>query len=125
MTASATGESQKHSGFKNQLAAVSPAPEIAHNKTALVSEISPAGRWRLVVRGLSASNLRSTMRLKAIAQVRAQIIARRMSPNVRQPGQPRLSRAATHIAASAKGKAKTVCEKRTKEAHFWIAENIF
>src|ERR1017187_6795826 len=64
------------------------------------------------------------MRLNAIAQVRAQIIAARTSPNVRQPGQPRLSRAATAMAASAKGRAKTVCEKRTKEAHFLIREII-
>src|ERR1044071_9469243 len=47
-----------------------------------------------------------------------------MSPKVRQPGQPRLSRAATTIEASAKGKAKTVWLRRTKEAHFWIVENI-
>ena len=56
-------------------------------------------------------------RLKLIAQVRAQTIAARISPNVRQPGQPRLSRAATAIAASANGSAKTVCEKRTNEPH--------
>jgi hypothetical protein len=35
-----------------------------------------------------------------------------------------LSRAATAIAARAKGSAKTVCENRTKEAHFWIVANI-
>jgi hypothetical protein len=64
------------------------------------------------------------MRLKAIAQVRAQTIAARTSPNVRQPGQPRLSRAATAMAASANGRAKTVCGKRTKEAHFFIKDNI-
>jgi hypothetical protein len=64
------------------------------------------------------------MRLNAIAQVRAQTIAARISPNVRQPGQPRLSRAATAIAASANGRAKTVCEKRTNEAHFLMKENI-
>jgi hypothetical protein len=65
------------------------------------------------------------MRLNAIAHVRAQIIATRISPNVLPPGQPRFSRAATSIAASANGSAKTVCEKRTKEAHFLIKENIF
>ena len=65
------------------------------------------------------------MRLNAMAQVRAQTIAARTSPNIRQPGQPRLSRAATAIAASANGRAKTVCGKRTKEAHFLIRENIF
>src|ERR1017187_546397 len=91
---------------------------------ALASEIWPAGKWRLAVRGFSASNLRSTMRLKAIAQVRAQTMAARISPNVFQPGQPRLSRAATAMAASAKGRAKAVCEKRTKEAHFLMKKNI-
>ena len=58
------------------------------------------------------------MRLNAIAHVRAQIIAARISPKIFQPGQPRFSRAATSIAASANGSAKTVCEKRTNEAHF-------
>jgi hypothetical protein len=64
------------------------------------------------------------MRLKAIAQVRAQTIAATINPNVCQPGQPRFSRAATAIAANANGSAKIVCEKRTKESHFEIIENI-
>ena len=59
------------------------------------------------------------MRLNAMAQVRAQTIAARISPKILQPGQPRLSRAATIIAASANGSAKTVCEKRTNEPHFF------
>src|SRR5437870_832923 len=57
------------------------------------------------------------MRLNAIAHVRAHTMAARISPNFRQPGQPRFSRAATAIAARANGSAKAVCEKRTKEAH--------
>src|SRR5215470_2142304 len=65
------------------------------------------------------------MRLKAIAQVRAQTIAVRISPRARQPGQPRLSRAATVIAANANGRANSVCEKRTNDAHLWIKENIW
>ena len=64
------------------------------------------------------------MRLNAMAQVRAQTIAARISPKVFQPGQPRLSRAATTMAASANGSAKTVCENRTNEPHFLIKENI-
>src|SRR2546429_9038978 len=64
------------------------------------------------------------MRLNDIAQVRAQTIAARMRPNVRQPGQPRWSRAATTIDARAKGSAKTVCEKRTKDSHLLMNENI-
>src|SRR5450631_3152206 len=91
---------------------------------ALASEICPVGRCRFAVRGFSASNLRSTMRLKAIAHVRAQTIAAMISPKVRQPGQPRLSRAATTIAASANGSAKTVCEKRTNEAHLPKAKQM-
>src|SRR6188508_1519144 len=59
-----------------------------------------------------------------MAQVRAQTIATRIRPNVRQPGQPRFSRAATTMAARAKGRAKIVCEKRTKESHLLIEENI-
>jgi hypothetical protein len=58
------------------------------------------------------------MRLNAMAQVRAQTIATKIKPNFCQPGQPRLLRAATAIAAKANGNAKTVCEKRTKEAQF-------
>src|SRR5581483_7827037 len=48
------------------------------------------------------------MRLKDIAQVRAQTIAVRIRRNVRQPGQPRSSRAAKAMEARAKGRAKTV-----------------
>src|SRR5262245_50111192 len=64
------------------------------------------------------------MRLNAIAHVRAQTIAARINPNVRQPGQPRSSRDATSMAASANGSAKIVCEKRTKPPHFFRNENI-
>ena len=74
-------------------------PASRQSAHALAREICPAGRWRFAVRGFAASNPRSTIRLNAIAQVRAQNIASRISPKVRQPGQPRLSRAATTIAA--------------------------
>ena len=94
------------------------------SKIALASEIWPAGKWRFLVRGFSASNLRSTIRLNAIAHVRAQTIAVKISRNVLQPGQPRLSRAATIIAASANGSANTVCEKRTNEPHLDIVDII-
>jgi hypothetical protein len=62
--------------------------------------------------------------LNAIAQVRAQTIAAKISPKVFQPGQPRFARAATSIAASANGNAKTVCEKRTKPPHLPKAEQM-
>ena len=58
------------------------------------------------------------MRLNAIAHVRAQTIAARINPQILQPGQPRLSRAATTMAASANGSAKIVCENRTNDPHF-------
>ena len=103
---------------------ISPAADASHKAIALGMLICPVGRCRAAVRGFNASNLRSTIRLKAIAHVRAQTIAARISPNVRHPGQPRLSRAATTIAARAKGSAKTVCENFTNDPHFWIIENI-
>src|SRR5882672_10866354 len=101
-----------------------PAPQTAHKPMAPARLTWPVGKWRAAVRGFNASNLRSTMRLKAIAQVRAHTIAARINPNVRQPGQPRSARAATTIAASANGSAKTVCEKRTNSPHFRIVENM-
>src|SRR5258706_14638542 len=91
---------------------------------ALASEIWPVGKWRMAVRGLAWSNFRSTIRLNAMAQVRAQTIAARMSPNVRQPGQPRSARAATTIEASANGKAKTVCDIFQNSAHLLKVSKI-
>src|SRR5688572_27972975 len=55
----------------------------------------------------------SATRLNAIAAVRAKTMASRMSPSSRMVGQPS---AATSIAPSAKGSAKTVCEKRMKRS---------
>ena len=110
------------------------APLRMQSVQALAREIVPAGRCRLRVRGLAASNLRSTIRLKAMAQVRAVTMAIRISPNNFQPGQPRskatraacsasgrrawAARAASTVAAMAKGRAKTVCDNFTKSAHF-------
>ena len=107
---------------------------------ALVREILPAGKWRSFVRGLAASNLRSAMRLNAIAQVRAVIIASRMRPKSFQPGQPSFingaascasrsstanpARAASTIEASAKGRAKMVCENLTNPPHFSSREGL-
>ena len=75
---------------------------------ALAKLIWPLGKWRMAVRGLAASNLRSTIRLKAIAHVRAQTIAARINRKIRQPGHPLFSREAIAIDANAKGNAKTV-----------------
>src|ERR1035437_4648667 len=124
MTMSATGEREKQSGFSRKLTPTSPAADRAQRVPAVNKLIWPVGRWRPAVRGFSASNLRSTMRLKAMAQVRAQTIAASTRAKVRQPGQPRWSRAATAMAASANGKAKAVWENLTKEAHLEITANI-
>src|SRR5215213_7296213 len=63
------------------------------------------------------------MRLKAMAQVRAQTMAARIRPNLFQPGHPRFSRAASAIAAKANGSANIVCEKRTNSPHLRTVEN--
>src|SRR5215471_7090747 len=110
--------------FRKRLATINPAPERTQRATAPGSVIWPVAKWRAAVRGFKASNLRSTIRLKTMAQVRPQTMAARINPNLRHPGQPRFSRAATAMAARAKGKAKRVCEKRMNEAHLRIVENI-
>src|SRR4051794_20995910 len=104
--------------FKNQLATTKPPALTRQRATALASEILPAGRWRMAGRGVGAANFRSTIRLKAIAQVLAQTIASRIRRKAFQPGQPPLSLAATTMAARAKGRAKIVWENFTNSAHF-------
>src|SRR6266508_82744 len=101
MANSATGERKKQAWLRRKLAAMNPATLNAHNDQAPASETRPVGRWRIAVRGLAWSNSRSAIRLNAMAQVRAQTIAARIRPNVRQPGQPFRSRAATTIDARA------------------------
>ena len=59
-----------------------------------------------------------------MAQVRAHIIAARINPKILPPGQPRFSRAATSIAAKAKGRANTVWEKRTNSPHLRSVANM-
>src|SRR5262245_20630067 len=78
----------------------------------------------MAVRGLAASYRRSTIRLKLMAQVRAQTIAARIRRNLVTPGQPRSSRAAMAIEARANGKAKTVWEIFTNSPHFCSVRNI-
>src|SRR5689334_1259501 len=101
-------------------AAIRPAAERIQRIIAPGRLILPVGKCLPAVLGLSASNLRSAIRLNAIAHVRAQTMQARMSPNFLQPGQPRLSLAATTIAARANGSAKIVCENFTNSAHFLI-----
>ena len=84
----ATGDRAKQSGFSIQLAATKAAPLSRQRLTALVMEMAPAGRCRPAVRGFNASNRRSTIRLKAMAQVRPLIMAARTSKKTLQPGHP-------------------------------------
>ena len=60
----------------------------------------------MAVRGLALSNLRSTIRLKAMAQVRAQPSPPQSSRNTRQPGQPWFARAATAMEAKRERQGK-------------------
>lgn len=69
--------------------ATNPAEDSTVSIQALNKLMRPAGRCLLRVRGFCLSNLRSTMRLKAIAHVRAVTIAAMIRRNIFQPGQPR------------------------------------
>ena len=66
-------------------------------------------RCRFAVRGFFLSRDQSLNRLKSIAAVRARTMHARTRSNVRKVGRPF---AATRSAPKAKGRAKTVCEKR-------------
>src|SRR5208283_5727832 len=101
-----------------KLAATRPAALNRQSVHAPPSVIRPAGKCRAAVRGFARSNSRSAIRLNDMAQVRAQTIAARMSKKILQPGQPRLSRAATAIEARAKGKAKMVWGNLMNSDHF-------
>ena len=67
---------------------------------------SPAGKARIFVRGFSASNSRSAMRLNVIAALRAPTMATISQKSCGSVGQPRT---ASNAPVSAKGKAKTEC----------------
>ena len=83
-------------------------------------DIFPVGRCLSAVRGFNASNFRSTIRLNPIAAVRAHTIAAKLSKNVRPPGHPCVSRAATAILDNANGSANTVCSNRTNSKYLRI-----
>ena len=73
-------------------------------------EMSPVTLGRLAVRGLSASNLRSTSRLTVIANVRAATMQVRISANRSHPGHIRpIARDAMKAAINANGNAKIEC----------------
>ena len=88
MKNSATGPSTKQAVLMNPAATIKPTPLKMQSDQALNKLILPAGRWRLAVRGFSASNLRSTMRLNAIAHVRAQTMQTTISTTSFTPGKP-------------------------------------
>src|SRR5437867_3242348 len=111
-------------GLRPQLAATNPAALSRQRVQALARLIWPVGKCRIAVRGLAASNLRSTMRLKAMAQVRPLTMARRISTKTGHPGQPRWSLEAIAMDAKAKGRAKIVCETFTNSPHCWIVRSM-
>ena len=88
MKNNATGPSIRQAVLMKPAAARKPAPLKAQSDHALNRLISPAGRWRSAVRGFFASNLRSTMRLNAIAHVRAQTMHTTISAKSFTPGKP-------------------------------------
>ena len=70
----------------------------------------PLARWRPEVRGLDASSSWWMSLLEAIARVRAPAIAMVIHANCSQVGHPP---AARNMPRYAKGRANTVCSKRT------------
>ncbi len=81
---------------------------------ACASVIAPRGSSRCMVRGLRASNARSTMRLKPIAAKRAAVNATTTSATVRRVTAE--VREAASTPSSANGSANTVCGSFTKLA---------
>ena len=66
----------------------------------------PAGKARVFVRGFSASNSRSAIRLNVIAALRAPTMATISQKSCRSVGQPRT---ASNAPVRAKGRAQTEC----------------
>ena len=80
-----------------------------------------AGKALEAVLGLSSSNLRSTIRLNPMAQVRAPTIANTIQQNVAPSGTPRVDRKAP---MKANGRAKTVCSNLIISSNMVIFLNI-
>ena len=89
-------------------------PAMAHvNNVTWPTDSNRAGRCRPAVRGFSASNCRSTSRLKAMAALRANTMHNKMPSSGRAPNAVPPSRPQARIAAnSANGRANTVWLKR-------------
>ncbi len=110
--ASASGESAKASRFSIAAANTKTAAAIAVNVHAVARLSAPRGISRSRVRGFSASMRASAMRLKAIAAERAPTMATITQSQTRTGGQAPSRCTAKRTPESAKGSAKTECEKR-------------
>src|SRR6516225_939367 len=111
---SATGDNTRQSGLISQQAITNTTAETTVSLTAAFFDTNLC---RPAVRGFSLSISQSATRLKAMAAVRADTIARRIRMIIRRLGNPR---AATIIDPAAKGRAKIVCEKRTNLRIRWM-----
>src|SRR5215813_4101619 len=108
--ASATGESLKVSGFNCHAALTKTATAAIVNTQANSTESAPVAKARILVRGFSLSERKSTMRLTVIAAERAETIATTIQRIWRSVGQPcDVKRAASSAPVKANGNAKTEC----------------
>jgi hypothetical protein len=112
--ASATGDSAKQIQPSGQVDATNAADVAARNAQAWAPESLPVGISRFAVRGLSASQRASTMRLKAIAALRANTIASTIQRM--RIGSTGRSAAASSAPTSANGSANTEWLTRMNEA---------
>ncbi len=112
--ASATGDSAKQIQPSGQADATNATALTTRNDHACRADSLPAGISRLAVRGLSASQRASTMRLKAIAALRAVTIASTIQ-RIRI-GSTGRSTAARSAPTSANGSANTEWLTRMNEA---------
>ena len=112
--ASASGDSTKHSVPSGIVQATNRIDETATKARASFTDIAPRGSSRPAVRGLRASKLASTSRLKPIAADRAVIMQPTIhSSRVHDHG---VNRVASSAPTSANGNANTEWLKRTKPA---------
>src|SRR5688500_15774149 len=112
--ASATGDSAKQIQPSGQVEATKAADVAIRKAQACAPDNWPVGISRFAVRGLSASQRASTMRLKAIAALRANTIASTIhSTRIGATGR---SAAASSAPTSANGSAKTEWLTRMNEA---------
>src|SRR5439155_15883804 len=109
--ASASGANARQSGLKRQEANRNAVDAATTNRMASTTVIAPRGSSRLAVRGLSASILASTRRLKPIAALRADTMATRIQPTTGHV--IRACRDASSAPANAKGSANAEWLKRT------------